>query len=121
MLILSAITSEGFVNLSGNLYDFYLYLDKGLGLFDGKMQSDELLTDARNENALSNSFVSRISPLQFDNVQKFKYTSASVYTNTVNRPGTAVLSALPDSSSVRKLNKEIVISESDTSPPFIRA
>jgi len=119
LLILSALTSEGIINLPGNIYSFYLYSDIGSGLCGEKGLPPEQIKEADEANAILESGCSvSVLVLLLNNISKYK---SKAFFGDLDFQGKYCLSYAPiNPAYILSLckNKEIIIRESDMSPPI---
>ena len=120
MLILSALTSEGIINLPGNIYSFYLYSDIGSGLYGERGLPPEQIKETGEANAILRSGCSSsILVLLLNNIPKYKLKAFFGGFDFQGNYCFSYLPANPAYISSLGINKEIIIRESDMSPPSV--
>ncbi|MCX7920400.1 MAG: hypothetical protein N3B21_00030 [Clostridia bacterium] len=121
LLILSALASDGAINLPGNISELYISLGNILALPEEHAELIEQLQSMENENALvNNAFQYNAFKLSANSINKLKTKSVplSFSFNSGEKFYLACSNINPISISLYKSEKEIIIKKSDSSPPY---
>lgn len=117
LLILSALTSEGIVNLPGNIYNLYICSSSGTGLSDGRDMGLEQQGVGNSRTLFCGALSKGILALSLNNPQKFKIKAFLDNCILPDRPSFESLAVNSYSAPDFEIKKEAVMQRSDMSPP----